>query len=463
MKESEIVSIDDLIEIVEEGGAVRTGIDFYSDNGDLLLEKDVLITRTSTLIRLKELGQISLPFDSKKEGVIWDKNGKKVTMASIKEASADKDDLETKRPLPLRLTRLENRVKEIQSVKQQAERIQIKARESILTAVNQIKESGGEFDTEQVTEAVCEAVDFIQSNEEAPLHLAREIFDFDNYIYNHSVNVCSFGIAILQCFSNQFAGLINSNLSGLTSIDNGQSDTNFFSAFVLYQEEEIKEIALGYLLHDIGKALIPNRILNKQDPLDSEEFEMVTAHSFRFGTELLNKNRIKSSIMHNIVRYHHAAIYPGEERTYPDNKQPLQIPLYVKICRLVDMYDAMTSRRAYRDAMNPISAITDIVRQYSGYKEKCLQLVLAAFIKTIGVYPPGSVVFLRSGQLAYVLKPKGPVIIPFTDSFLKPLSKIPDPIDLNMPRYQEATLQIDRRKPLPNPITYHQLLPAVLR
>ncbi len=461
MKEAEVVSIDDLIAVVADGGAVRTGMNFYNEQNDLLLEKDVLITRTSTLLRLKELGHTTLPFDRNKEGVVWDKNGKKVEIHIV--TGPEEREVEPVQGAPLRVSTLGSRIKEIRSIRQEAEKLQTRARENVQEALNQIQRNGGKFDAEMVTGVVEETVDFLKSNEEAPLHMAREIFAFDKYIYNHSVNVCTFGVAILHSFNSQFSQVINGNLASFSEFENLQGNSESLAQFVLYQEEEIKEIALGYMLHDCGKSLIPTRILNKQTPLDADEFRQIQAHSYGLGAEILRRNHITSAVIGNIVGFHHAALFPGEERTYPDSRNPQQIPFYVKICKLADMYDAMTSRRSYSNARNPISAITDIVRLYSAHKEKCLQLILAAFVKTIGVYPPGSVVFLRSGQMAYVLKPRGPVIIPFTDSFLNPLTRLPDPIDLSLARFQEATMQIDRRKPLPDPIAYHHLLPAVLQ
>jgi hypothetical protein len=161
------------------------------------------------------------------------------------------------------------------------------------------------------------------------------------------------------------------------------------------------------------------------------------------------------------VQYHHGPLYKGEERCYPSDILPDQIPVYARICKLADIYDAMTPKRCYKEAFNQINAVTDIVRSYAR-KDMILQYILQSFIKGTGIYPPGSIVFLCNGQMGYVLDSKGPFIIPFTDTKGNGLSDMSEPINLSDSNLDEA-LKIDSRKSIKNPCEVYDLLPQYLR
>jgi len=134
--------------------------------------------------------------------------------------------------------------------------------------------------------------------------------------------------------------------------------------------------------------IVADEILNKEGRLTPFEFDEVKKHSYEYGTRLLDRNQIKNSVVKNIVNYHHAQLYEGEERCYPLDKHPSQIPLYIKVCKLSDIYDAMTSRRCYKEAINPINVVTQLFRSYAK-KDYILQYILHAFVKSIGIYPAG--------------------------------------------------------------------------
>lgn len=451
------LNIDDLIDIVREGGAIKTGISFFSDRGDLLLDKDVLVTRISTLLHIKRQGHAEIPFDGVKEGGIWDKNGEKLQIGTAKEEGSQVSDDQLGLPPPP-LTTLERKLQEIKETRQELEIIQNRARTSILNAVHQIIQNNGEFEADKVIDVVNGTVDFLKKNK-ATLYLVREIFSHDNYIYNHSVNVCTLGAAVLHRFNLQISSMINGLLINNFDMPSPEEPAG---NFLFYQKEELQEISLGFFLHDIGKVLLPVELLNKESPYTPEEMDLFKSHSDDLGARILDKNNINSALIRNSVFYHHSPLFVGEENSYPEEKPPEEIPLYAKICKLVDRFDTMTSKRPDHQAMNPISAVTEIVRQNTN-RNRCLQILLATFVKVIGVYPPGSVVFLQNGQLAYIVETEGPIVLPFTDIYQKPISPLPDPIDLSSPEFRHTEYQIDRRKPPLDPLAYYSLLPAVLR
>ena len=91
-----------------------------------------------------------------------------------------------------------------------------------------------------------------------------------------------------------------------------------------------------------------------------------------------------------------------------------------------------------------------------------MQYILHSFVKSIGIYPAGSIVYLRNGQMGYVLESAGPLIIPFTDTQGKTLSNNPDPIDLSEPESDDF-LKIDKRRSIKTPREVYDLLPAHLK
>jgi len=122
----------------------------------------------------------------------------------------------------------------------------------------------------------------------------------------------------------------------------------------------------------------------------------------------------------------------------------------------------MTSKRCYKDAFNPVGVVTKIVRKYA-QKDQIIGCLLHSFIKTIGIYPAGSVVQLANGQLGYVLDSKGPLVLPFTDPHRTPIAGILTPIDMTDEGVKNTELAIDVEKPLLSPIDTLRFLPDFLK
>jgi HD-GYP domain-containing protein (c-di-GMP phosphodiesterase class II) len=232
--------------------------------------------------------------------------------------------------------------------------------------------------------------------------------------------------------------------------------TNFF------HPEKIKEISIGYFMHDAGKVLVPEEILNKKGPLTDEEFEMVKTHSFELGLKIFKKNRIDNPLILDSVKNHHAAMFDDEPRCYPADVLPDDVPPHVKICKLADIYDAMTSKRCYKDASNPIEVVTNLYNRYAK-KNQTLQYVLHTFVSVVGIYPPGSIVFLTNGQRAYLMDSQGPIVVPFTDQRGEPLKQHADPIDLTSYNGGPQELKIDHKHPLTTPAEVYNQMPESIR
>ena len=449
------MKIDRLLDIVARGGSVRTGIDIHNKEGALLLEKDVRVSSVSTLLIIKQNGLYDLDIDPASEGGVWDKSGRLLSSRTAEESAVPEVN-------PPDLSDVENRIRKINRVKKEATQKYRKAKENIKKVISEIKESGGQFDVQLVEDTVSDIFILLNRNSTAFSSITKEIFSYDDYLYRHSINVCTIGTAILNHFNDHFSSIINNYLTSMSLGENESEDANILKFYVNYQPSELRDMSMGYFLHDVGKVLIPDEILNKKGGLSAEEFKIVKTHSYEKGAEILDKNGINNAIIENILSNHHSGLFNREQRCYPDNRLPIEIPPYVKIAKLADIYDAMTSKRCYKDAFNPINAVTSIFRSYAN-KDPFLQVVLHSFVKIIGIYPPGSILTLRNGQMAYVLLSDGPVILPCTDTKGGPLARKPDPIDLGSINIAESPqMQIDKRRPLNAPTDVIESLPTYI-
>jgi len=285
----------------------------------------------------------------------------------------------------------------------------------------------------------------------------------DDYLFQHSINVCYVGTMVLRSFNTLFSNNINRMLNQRFYGEFNSNQENSES-FLYYQKEAIDTISMGYLIHDIGKLMLPNTLLNKRIDLTAQEFEEIKRHSFDYGMQLLIRNDVRNIYVENIVQYHHAPIYSDEKKSYPNNKTPNEIPPYVKICKLADIYSAMTSKRAYGEAINPVRAVNTIFRNYSG-KDPMLQFILYSFMRELGIYPVGSIFKLKNGQLAYVINSSGPEVIIFNDiTSLDKKVDMPDRV-LNLSRevYKSVNLSIDSSQLPKTPNEMFEKVPNYLK
>ena len=120
-------------------------------------------------------------------------------------------------------------------------------------------------------------------------------------------------------------------------------------------QEDLDKLRIGGLFHDIGKIGIPDNILKKESKLTNEEYDEIQTHT-SLGVDILTKNKVFKEII-PIVEYHHEK-YDGNG--YPFKLKGDEIPLAARITAVADTFDAMTSKRSYRD---PI-ALTDVVEEF---------------------------------------------------------------------------------------------------
>lgn len=473
---NERVSIDNLIEIVRAGGKVKTGVDVYNPKGILLLDKDIFVDSVKTLEIIKKNGINSIPVDTSVDGGLWDDDGNLININTDVLIDFQETDARTiAEPVieppghdsifPNAITNeIEMKLLEIEEKKILAAEKYKDAKKSIKKVLTDIKNTGGEFDFNEVEANVSDLVEFLVTADNPFCYLTQELFSYDDYLYNHSINVCAIGTAIVNrfniYFSNKVADLMKGNT---TDIYNPFEKENIKqnNSFACYYPSELSDISLGFFLHDIGKVMVADETLNKQGRLTTEEFEEVKRHSYEYGVKILEKNNLKNSVIKNIINYHHSPLYGEEKRCYPLGTSYIQIPLYVRICKLADIYDAMTSKRCYKEAVNPINVVTNLFRTYAK-KDPILQHILYAFVKSIGIYPPGSIVYLRNGQMAYVLESNGPLLLPFTDERENTLKNKPDPFTIDTAETKKAKT-IDSRRSVKAPREVYAILPTYIK
>lgn len=160
-------------------------------------------------------------------------------------------------------------------------------------------------------------------------------------------------------------------------------------------EEEIKKIALCGLLHDVGKSRIPDEILDKPGALTPEEYKAMQEHA-AFGRDILMAaNQVDNSCV-DVAYSHHERMDGGG---YPRGLKATHIPYFAKVVAVADAYDAITSNRAYDNGRASMEAL-DIIHRGRGRQFD--EELAKEFIRCIGIYPPGSLVLLNSGEVGIV-------------------------------------------------------------
>jgi putative nucleotidyltransferase with HDIG domain len=221
---------------------------------------------------------------------------------------------------------------------------------------------GKQIEMEKVEPLVGRIVDSIFTQQDALLPLAR-LKQHDTYTFQHSVSVCALMTA--------------------------------FARTLEVPREVIREIAVGALLHDVGKARVPDQILNKPGKLTEAEFDRMKSHVVQSKIILMATPGI-SQIALDVAAQHHER-YDGTG--YPNKLKAEQISLYGRMGAIVDVYDAITSNRVYHKGMAPTAALRKLLEWSANHFEPRL---VKAFIRSVGIYPTGALVRLESRRLAVV-------------------------------------------------------------
>ena len=294
------------------------------------------------------------------------------------------------------------------------------------------------------------------------LNSMKDYFSTDDYFFKHALGVCYIGTTVLKRFNEIFSQYINNMLTAKFKENLKHRHQDDTAPFFYYSPEAVRTISMGYFIHDIGKIMIPASLLNKKGGLSRGELIEVQKHVGEYGASFLKMNGIHNVYVENIIKYHHAAIYFNEKNAYPEYQSPSDLPPYVKICKLADIYSAMTVKRSYGEAVNQTKAVNTIFRDYSG-RDPILQLILYSFVKEIGTCPEGSILTLKNGQSVYVINSQGPEVIIFTDQAGHTIEKPHKLIDLSSCNSKSNNLFIDGQLLPKAPIEMFNRLPGYLK
>lgn len=141
-----------------------------------------------------------------------------------------------------------------------------------------------------------------------------------------------------------------------------------------FDDSERATVYVGAYLHDIGKVLVPRRILTKPGELAADEVDVIRTHPER-GLELLEATRLAWDVA-PIIRWHHER---HDGSGYPDHLSGPEVPLEAQIIGIVDAFDALTSTRSYRPAVAPSQAITVLEQERHSWHPEVFKAFLSVF------------------------------------------------------------------------------------
>jgi len=156
------------------------------------------------------------------------------------------------------------------------------------------------------------------------------------------------------------------------------------------------EIALGALLHDIGKSLIPEGIVNKPGALTDDELALVHAHVLHAHELLRTLPGMPEPALRLIAEHHERLDGSG----YPRGRRGLEISRQGRMAAIIDVYDAITADRVYQTGLEPHLALRKLLEWSRFHFDADL---VQRFIRCLGIYPVGSLVRLDSGLLGVVV------------------------------------------------------------
>ena len=226
---------------------------------------------------------------------------------------------------------------------------------------------GKAVDVGGARQMVEEITDSVSRNPGALISLAR-LKTADDYTYMHSVAVCAMMVALAKQLG----------LDG----------------------EQVRLAGLAGLMHDLGKAMMPMEVLNKPGKLTDAEFSTIKTHPTEGHRLLLSGENVDPIVLDVCLHHHEKTDGSG----YPKGLKDTEISLFAKMGAVCDVYDAITSNRPYKSGWDPAESLRRMAEWANGHFDP---KVFQAFVKSLGIYPIGSLVKLTSGRLGVVVDQTG--------------------------------------------------------
>lgn len=223
---------------------------------------------------------------------------------------------------------------------------------------------GATLDSDQAKNTVDVCVKSVLRHPDALLWMTK-MREENDYTSDHCLNVCVLAVA--------------------------------FGRYLGIEEDKLQNLGLCGLLHDLGKMRVPESIVNKPGKLTDKEMQMMKAHTVH-GRNLLSSSPHLYSGTIDVAYSHHERV---DGKGYPRRLSGEKISRYAKIISIVDAYDAITAKRCYSPARTSSEALRCIYEERGKQFDEELAI---AFIKMVGLYPPGSIVELSNGQVGLVME-----------------------------------------------------------
>lgn len=232
--------------------------------------------------------------------------------------------------------------------------------------VNDILDSisnGNEFDLEISRKAIQQCVASIIKNANALLWLTQ-IKNQDEYTSEHCLRVGILAIA--------------------------------FGRFLGLEDSDLELLGLCGMLHDVGKIKVPDDILNKPGRLTRIEYDIMKQHS-AMGRDILAAQKGAHKLLIETAHHHHERI---DGKGYPEQLAASYLHQFVKMVSIVDVYDAITSARSYKQSQPAFDALKILFSERNLHFDKELT---EAFIRMIGIYPPGTLIEMTNGEIGIIV------------------------------------------------------------
>ena len=193
----------------------------------------------------------------------------------------------------------------------------------------------------------------------------RRLKSLDDFTFLHSVSVCAMLVS--------------------------------FAKVAQMEMNSIHDLALGALLHDVGKMRVASAVLNKPARLTDEEYRHMKSHVV-LGSDLIRQLPGIPPLALEPIELHHERF---DGSGYPKGLKGEEISPAGRMTAIVDVYDAITSDRVYRKGMSPAAAVQKL---FEWSKFHFDPVFMQLFLKSVGIYPIGSLVKLESGRLGVVIE-----------------------------------------------------------
>lgn len=351
---------DSIRKLHAESPTIKFGI----VNGMLFFADYVFYDETSAVAQLiktlteKEVAEISIETDFKNEELF--ETLKIFSMPTSKTKEFDVRAMMIEKGVSKITVKYDD---EEETIEERAKKTYYEALDVVTSSFNDVR-MGRIPKAEATKKAAKDIVEIVFADHNAMLCLTM-IKAYDDYTFNHSVNVSILAIAIAKSLG--------------------------------YDEGMINEIGSAGLLHDIGKTLTEKQIILKPGRLTEEEYGVIKKHPEKGYDILSQMDGINKNTM-DIVLQHHVHY---DRKGYPKIDPTIELNQYTTLITTADTYDAITTFRPYQRAVTPKEAI-DIMLRFDGkYFEKH---ILTKFVETLGLFPTGSFARLDSNEIALVTK-----------------------------------------------------------